>query len=65
MDDATELTVEIERETAAAYLVHDGNISVWLPKSLIYRIEILDSPTPEEFRKITIPEWLALKKGLI
>ena len=43
-------------ETAKAYLFHDGiHDAVWLPKS---QVEFDDGV-------MTLPEWLAIEKGLI
>jgi hypothetical protein len=59
-----DLTVEIVHETAAAVLVHDGDQTkaVWLPKSAV-EIE-RDEPRPG-LATITLPENLAIEKGLV
>jgi hypothetical protein len=60
--DFIDIAVTIRHQTDAAILVSDGSIRdekevmVWLPKS---QVEINDDQT------ITLPEWLALEKGLI
>lgn len=57
-----EIAVIVKGETAAAYLVDfGGKEEVWVPKSQI-------SDECEEKGKLVsifIPEWLALKKGMI
>jgi len=59
----TYFDVEVMHRTQKAVLVHTGNKeeSVWLPVS---QIEISDSGF-EGIETITLPEWLALEKGLI
>jgi hypothetical protein len=59
-----DLVVEITHETDKALLVHDGDKSkaVWLPKSAV---EVsLDDPIPG-VATITLPEPLAIEKGLV
>ena len=63
-----EIYVEVKRETygqdgrGGAILVNGGmsNTDVWLPKSLVF-----DRELDGKCEKISIPEWLAAKKGLI
>ena len=58
-----DLDVAIEAKTGKAVLVHTGikEQAVWLPLS---QIEI--EPTGfSGIETITLPEWLALEKGLI
>ena len=50
-----DITCEVKHETLRAYLIFDGDKEVWLPKSLTF---ISDG-------EATIPEWLAMEKGLI
>ena len=59
----TYFDVEVTHRTENAVLVHTGNKeeSVWLPVS---QIEISDSGFPG-IVTVTLPEWLALEKGLI
>ena len=59
-----DITVEIEAETDKAVLVHEGDKSkaVWLPRS---QIEIEKNALNGGIYEITLPEWLALDKGLI
>jgi hypothetical protein len=61
-DDAVEITVEVIKETAAAVLVTDGDIEVWLPKS---QITLMVPDEGDETRTMEIPEWLAVEKGLV
>jgi len=56
-----EVCVEIESETDQAYLVNDGDKTVWLPKSQI-QSETFEG---EVLATLEIPEWLAVKKGLV
>ena len=61
--DLVDLTVELVHETSGAALVGlDENAEeIWLPKS---QIEIRrDDPIPG-VATITMPEWLAVEKGL-
>lgn len=51
-----DIAAEIKRETDKAWLVSDGEREVWLPKS---QAEFDGTAT------FTMPEWLALEKGLI
>lgn len=55
-DRLTDVAVEIKHETQAAWLVHDGDQDVWLPKS---QCEDNGDGT------FTLPEWLAIEKGLV
>lgn len=45
------------RETEKAYHFYDGTTKVWLPKS--------QCEWDGEEKTMTMPEWLALEKGLI
>lgn len=58
-----DITVKIEKETPRAYLVSDGAVKEWIPKSQIECTQTLinegDTVT------IEIPEWLAEEKGFI
>ena len=49
----------IEHETDDALLVVFEGEKVWLPLSLVSRID--KGPNPA----VTIPEWLAVKKGML
>ena len=57
-----EVCVRIIRETDYAVLVGDGGKEVWLPKS---QIEENVDGEEDECLTLTLPEWLALKSGLI
>ena len=59
-----DLTLEIKHETDRAILVHDGDPdkAVWLPKSAI---EIERDRKNPRFAVVTMPETLAIKKGLV
>lgn len=61
--DIIDISVMKLHETDAAVLVTDAmpENGVWLPKS---KIEIEESDTAGIF-VVTLPEWLALDKGLI
>jgi hypothetical protein len=54
--DLVDIECEIRAERPLAVLIHDGQRTVWLPRS---QIEIGDDGT------IAMPEWLAMEKGLI
>lgn len=61
--DLIDLTLHVHIETAAAVLVSDDgekDSGVWLPKSQIE----MEKKGPYVFI-ITMPEWLAMDKGLI
>lgn len=56
-----EIACEVRAETAKAYLIYDGKVECWIPKSQV-------NDECEEKGKITsifISEWLATEKGLI
>lgn len=57
MDDCVIKFDELDRETEAAYLIVIDDEKIWLPKS--------QARIYEKSKKIYIPEWLALEKGLI
>ena len=56
------LTLELIRETSGAYLVSDGSTEAWIP---ISQIEEEERNLLNNEIDLTIPEWLALDKGLI
>lgn len=58
--DLIDISGEIRIDRERAVLFFDGDKEVWLPKSLI-EIERKERGLFE----ITLPEWLALEKGLI
>ena len=60
-----DIAVELRHETSKAYLVHDGDGPIWLPKS---QCEVYDNGVNNggsKFVTVTLPEWLAREKGLI
>jgi len=57
------LTVEVRKETEKAVLVHDADVTTWIPKS-----QIIDADIDFEIGKlveIELPAWLAEEKGFI
>ena len=52
----TEIAATILHETEKAYLLSDGAVKAWVPKS---QVEDNDDGT------FTMPEWLAQDKGFI
>ncbi len=56
-----EIAVEIKARTPKAFLVFDGKIECWIPRSQISDY-VGDTDFPET---IFISEWLAGEKGLI
>ena len=66
-DGTVEVDADIVRQTELAICIYDGSKTVWLPKS-----QLID-PAPDEIGEyrdgdsliITIPEWLAIEKGLV
>lgn len=58
--DLIDLKVELKKETPKAWLVHDGDREVWIPKS-----ECELEKDRNNMYDLTIPEWLAMEKGLI
>ena len=60
--DLCDIDVWIVAESAAAFKVHTGDATkaVWVPKS---QVEI-DERGPDRFATITLPEWLAIEKGI-
>lgn len=55
-----DLTVELKHTTDLAYLISDGNRTVWIPKSQCELEKNLDSTYT-----LTLEEHLALEKGLL
>ena len=62
-DELVEIDGEIEAKTEQAILFHTGNKSeaVWLPRS---RIQVEKSGFEGIFT-VTLPEWMAIDRGLI
>lgn len=54
-NDLYEVAVDLVHETSAAWLVSDGHVEVWVPKS---QCEYEDGI-------LTAPEWLLAKKDLL
>ena len=64
MKNPIEVYVYVVRITDKAVLVKDdpwGEYEAWLPKSQIY----CDDIRPGKDAEITMPEWLAVEKGLV
>jgi hypothetical protein len=55
--DLVDIAGELRRETDKAFLVYDGSKEVWLPKALVEH-DLAEGT-------FTMPEWLAMDKGLI
>jgi hypothetical protein len=59
--------LDVERPTALAYRFYDGRVHVWLPKSLCTwtpdhgAVDELEG----ECGTMEVPEWLALRAGLL
>lgn len=62
MRDDIEIEVEVRGESQLALLVFDGKEEVWVPKS---QISDQSERADGSVESIFIPEWLALKNGLI
>lgn len=52
----TDIAAKVVRETEKAWLIDDGAKQVWIPKSQAEK-------NPDN--TFTLPEWMALEKGLI
>ena len=57
--DLVDIEVVIKIETAKAVLVNDGKRDVWLPLSQV------EMERDDEKTFVTMPEWLAIDKGLV
>ena len=57
-----EIAVEIVHETELAWLVDDGRTKTWLPKS---KVEVERESERPRFAMVTLPERLAIDKGLV
>lgn len=53
--DLVDVAGAVKRETEKAWLIDFGDGEIWLPKS---QVEVTDNI-------VTMPEWLALNKGII
>jgi hypothetical protein len=65
--DLVDLNVEIKHQTAQAVLIFDPEDdertkTIWLPHS---QIEIEYKDQHKRFATVTMPEWLAIEKGLV
>lgn len=54
-DERVELKLDLIRETREAYLLSDGDKSVWLPRSQVHY----------DGDAFYVPEWLAKKEGFV
>jgi hypothetical protein len=54
--DLVDIAGEIRAQTEKAVQLFDGKMLVWLPRS---QIEVNDDGT------VTMPEWLAIERGLV
>lgn len=57
-----DIEVEVRRETEKAVLVHNGVSECWLPKS---QVEIGERQPQSNIATVTLPEWLAIEKGMV
>ena len=51
-----EIEAELVKETEGAYLINDGTVECWIPKSLVEK-------TDDGF--FVMPEWLAIREDLV
>lgn len=62
----TDFVANIKRETPLAYLVNDGIMECWIPKSQVEEIEVEEKGVDgDDLMRFTIPEWLAIEKGIV
>ena len=62
-NERVEIDVEFVDSTESAILVEDADDKkIWLPLS---QVEILEEALSGEGLKLSIPEWLAIEKGLV
>lgn len=52
-----EIAATMVRETPAAWLINDGDVEAWIPKSLA----TMDVGARHSI--FTMPEWMAIEKG--
>lgn len=55
--DVVDVSCTIKHETAQAVLINDGDNDIWLPFS---QVEV-----DRTANMVSMPEWLAIEKGLI
>jgi hypothetical protein len=60
MAEAVEVCGEIIKETDDAVLFTDGDIEVWIPKSVIE-----ERQGPDEDVELELPEWFAIRNDLV
>jgi hypothetical protein len=65
MIEYTEIDVEFLGETESAIKVTDGDITCWIPKSIITNYDEDEDYEISYMYTFTIPEWFAIEKGLI
>lgn len=61
--DLIDIAAEKKAESAKAFLIFDGKVTAWVPKS-----QVEEDPGVDESKKTftyTMPEWLAKDKGFI
>ena len=57
IDNPVSLELELVYETLDAFLVTDGDREFWLPKSIC--------EYDHDLKWATLPEWLAIEKGMV
>ena len=60
-DETVTFSADVRNSTDLAYLLYDGDVEVWVPKSLIIEEELNKDETHGEF---TMLRWQAEGKGL-
>lgn len=55
-DKLVDVDAELRAETHDAWLIFDGKIETWVPKSLVER--------SDDGKVFTMPEWLAIRERL-
>ena len=55
-NEPVEIFAEVTTETDLAWLINDGHVEVWIPKSRC---------TYNNKDMFIVPEWLAIDKGLV
>ena len=64
MNNLIDITLTFHWEITNAICVSDNDgPSIWLPKSQIE--SLVGDPAPGDTVTVTLPEWLAMEKGLI
>lgn len=57
-------TLDVVTQTDRAFLVTDGSVEVWLPKSQTKTIASAVDARGVEVIELEIPDWLAEERGL-